>query len=148
VEAAAVEAAALLHDVDKMLPADHPLKPMGHAHAGAEWVRSRGYGELAYAIEAHPVMEIGNAPSYQAWSTRAGLFGKIITYADKRARQDVLSLDERFAKWQSDYPNSPKLDLALERARRLEAEMCELAGLRADDVQRLPWVTEAIRAAA
>ena len=94
---ATVEAAALLHDLDKMLPADDPLKAMGHGAAGAEWLRQRGYDELAPAVAAHPVMELGYADSYDAWADRAGLIGRVVTYADKRARQDVLSLTDRFA---------------------------------------------------
>ena len=29
-----VETAALLHDIDKALPADHPLRALGHGRAG------------------------------------------------------------------------------------------------------------------
>ena len=59
-----VETAALLHDLDKMLPAEDPLKALGHGAAGAEWLRQRGYDELAPAVASHPVMEIGGAPTY------------------------------------------------------------------------------------
>jgi putative nucleotidyltransferase with HDIG domain len=147
VDSALSEAAALLHDVDKMLPDAHPLKPLGHGHAGAEWLRREGMPELAPAVKAHPVMELGQAPSYEAWALRAGLEGRIVTYADKRVRQEVMSLDDRFAKWHAQYPDSPDLDAAHERARQLEAEVCELAGVRPKDVQRLPWVEEQMRAA-
>jgi putative nucleotidyltransferase with HDIG domain len=148
VDCSLVEAAALLHDLDKALPEDEPLRALGHGHAGAEWLRRRGLSELAKAVACHPVMEMGSAESFEAWAVRAGLEGQVVTYADKRARQDLLTLDERFAKWHANYPDSPKLDLAHERARRLEREMCELAGLRPENVQRLNWVAEATRAAA
>jgi hypothetical protein len=146
VDCSLIEAAALLHDIDKMLAADDPLKPLGHAHAGAAWLRRNGLGEVADAVAAHPVMEIGHAESYEAWAERAGLEGRVVTYADKRARQDVISLDERFAKWHADYPDSPKLDLAHERARRLENEVCGLAGVRPEDVGRLSWVEDQLLA--
>ena len=42
-----VEAAALLHDVDKALPKSEPLKGLGHADAGAHWLSDNGYGELS-----------------------------------------------------------------------------------------------------
>jgi hypothetical protein len=148
VEATLIETAALLHDMDKMLPDDHPLKPLRHGAAGAEWLRQHGYGELAPAVASHPVMEIGKATTYGDWAQQAGLEGRVVTYADKRARQDVLSLDDRFAKWHERYPNSPELDEADRRAQVLEAEMCELAGIKPDEVERLPWVDEAMRAAA
>jgi len=148
VDATAVEVAALLHDVDKMLPVDDPLKALGHAAAGAEWLRMHGCVELAPAVTSHPVMKLGNAPTYEAWAAAAGLEGRILTYADKRARQDLITLDDRFAKWHARYPNSPPLDVAHERALRLEREICDLAGITPEDVRFEPWVDEALRAAA
>lgn len=142
-----VETAALLHDVDKMLPADNPLKPLGHGAAGAEWLRQRGHEEVAPAVAAHPVMEIGRAETYEEWAGRAGLAGQVVAYADKRARQYVLTLDKRFARWHEQYPDSPALDTAHERARQLEEEMCALAGIDPAGVKRKRWVSEALRAA-
>ena len=49
-----VEAAALLHDIDKALPKSDPLKGLGHADAGAHWLSDKGYGELSGAVAAHP----------------------------------------------------------------------------------------------
>jgi len=148
VDAAAVEAAALLHDLDKMLPDDDPLKPLGHGAAGAEWLRQRGYSELAPAVASHPVMELGTAATYEAWAQQAGLVGRVVTYADKRARQDIVTLTDRFARWHARYPDSPRLDEADARALLLEAEICGLAGIQPEDVQRQRWVTGAMRAAA
>jgi len=148
VDAAAVEAAALLHDLDKMLPDDDPLKLLGHGAAGAEWLRQRGYAELAPAVACHPVMELGTATTYEAWAEQAGLVGRVVTYADKRARQDIVTLTDRFARWHARYPDSPRLDEAGARALLLEAEICGLAGMKPEDVQRQRWVTGAMRAAA
>jgi hypothetical protein len=148
VDAAAVDAAALLHDLDKMLPDDDPLKALGHGAAGAEWLRRRGYAELAPAVASHPVMELGTAATYDEWADRAGLIGRVVTYADKRARQDVVTLTDRFARWHARYPDSPKLDEADARALLLEAEICGLAGIQPEDVLRQRWVTGALRAAA
>ena len=143
-----METAALLHDLDKMLPADDPLKALGHGAAGAEWLRQRGYRELAPAVAAHPVMELGYATTYHAWADRAGLIGRVVTYADKRARQDLVTLTDRFARWHENYPDSPKLDEADTRAHLLEIEICGLAGVTPEEVRREPWVDEALRAAA
>lgn len=131
-----------------MLRADDPLKPLGHAHAGAQWMRRNGHPELAEAVEQHPVMELGLADSYELWAERAGLEGRVVAYADKRARMDVVSLDERFAEWHERFPSSAPMNVARERADRLEAELCALALVGPDDVGRLPWVAEALRAAA
>jgi len=148
VDATLVETAAFLHDVDKMLPEDDLLKALGHGAAGAEWLRQRGHAELAPAVASHPVMALGTATSYEDWATAAGLAGQIVTYADKRARQDLITLDDRFARWHERYPDSPDLDTAHERARRLELEMCELAGVRPEDVRLNAWVSQALSATA
>jgi putative nucleotidyltransferase with HDIG domain len=147
-DAAAVDAAALLHDLDKMLPDDDPLKALGHGAAGAEWLRQHGLDALATAVASHPVMALGEAETYEAWAERAGLIGRVVTYADKRARQDVIDLTDRFARWHENYPDSPKLDEAERRAGRLELEICGLAGIKPSEVRRLSWVNEAMRAAA
>ena len=148
VESALVETAALLHDMDKMLPDDDPLRALGHGPAGAEWLRQRGYEQLGPAVASHPVMALGTADSYEEWADRAGFAGRVVTYADKRARQDVLSLADRFARWHERYPDSPALDEAQRRAERLEREICELGGVTPEEVARIPWVDEAIDAAA
>lgn len=148
IDALAVETAALLHDLDKMLPDDDPLKALGHGAAGAEWLRQRGMPELAPAVACHPVMEIGTATSYHAWADRAGLAGRLVAYADKRARQDIVTLDDRFARWHEHYPDSPRLDEADARAHQLEVEICGLAGITPAEVTRERWVGRAIHAAA
>ena len=61
-----VEAAALLHDLDKALPSDDPLRALGHGHAGARWLDERGYEELAPAVDSHPVGRLTDQP-YEDW---------------------------------------------------------------------------------
>ena len=143
-----VAAAALLHDIDKMLPDDDPLRALGHGAAGAEWLSERGFAELAPAVASHPVMAMGTAATYEDWAAAAGLAGQVVTYADKRGRQQLITLEDRFARWHERYPDSPDLDVADERAHRLEREMCALAGIEPQQVEREPWVSEALRAAA
>lgn len=92
-------------------------------------------------------MEIGRASSYEEWADRAGLEGRVVAYADKRARQNLIGLDNRFARWHEHYPDSPDLDAAHERARRLETEIVELAGIKPEELKRESWVREAMRAA-
>lgn len=142
------ETAALLHDVDKALAADDPVRHLGHGHAGAEWLRRHGHGELSAAVEAHPVPLLGESPSYEEWAQRAGPIGRIVAYADKRAIQDVVTLDERFERWYRRYPDSPLLPVAHERARRLEREICTAAGLEPPEIRRLAWVERALAEAA
>lgn len=148
IDSTMIETAAFLHDVDKMLPKEDPLRKLGHGAAGAEWVRQQGHAELADAIALHPVMALAGAPSYDDWADRAGFEGRVVAYSDKRARQELISLDERFSEWHARYPESEPLRVAHDRARRLEKVICALAGLRPADVGREPWVAEAMRATA
>ena len=147
-DATRIETAALLHDIDKMLPADDPLRALGHGPAGAEWLRRHGCEELADAVAQHPVMMLGRAPTYDSWADAAGFEGRVVFYSDKRARQRLVTLDDRFADWYDRYPDSPELSVAHERARRLEKVVCSLAGVRPRDVDRQAWVEEAVRDAA
>ena len=63
-----VEAAALLHDLDKALPADHPLKSLGHGAAGGEWLRRNGFARARGAVAGHPVWLLADVDSYAAWA--------------------------------------------------------------------------------
>jgi putative nucleotidyltransferase with HDIG domain len=151
VDPALVEAAALLHDIGKAPGGEHAseMAPgLEHAARGAAWLREHGYADLASAVDQHPVTVIGQAPSYEAWAERAGLAGRIVAYADKRARADLVSLDDRFADWYARHGQSELLDTALERTRRLEGELCSAAGVAPAAVRRLSWVAEALRRAA
>ena len=132
-----------------MLPEDDPLKALGHGAAGAEWLRQRGYAELARPWRVHPVMELGcSRRRMRHGRTSAGLIGRVVTYADKRARQDVLSLTDRFARWHENYPDSPRLDEAERRAQRWNAKSASSQVFRPSEVTRLAWVKGALRAAA
>jgi putative nucleotidyltransferase with HDIG domain len=148
IDTALAEAAALLHDIDKALPADDPLRSMGHGAAGAEWMRRNGHPELAEAIAHHPVTTLADPRGYAAWAGEAGLEGRVVAYADKRATQDLVTLDQRFERWYRRYPDSPLLRVTHERARTLEKEVCGAAGIEPADVRRLAWVDDALSAAA
>jgi hypothetical protein len=73
-----------------------------------------------------------------------------VAYADKRARQRVVSLDERFASWRRRH-GGWEGDTAIEvrrRAGKLEEIVCEAAGVGPDAVRRLRWTDAALSAAA
>jgi len=127
-----VETAALLHDVDKALPLDHPLRDLGHGAAGAAWLTEAGHAELARTLIAHPVTRF-NELDAEAWLTDAPIEEHIVVYADKRATQRVVSLEQRFDRWRRKHPEyRAKLDRAYAVADRLE------------DTQRLRWVDDAM----
>jgi putative nucleotidyltransferase with HDIG domain len=139
-----VEAAALLHDVDKALPVRHPLRALGHGTAGASWLAEHGHPELARAVERHPVMRLAEDGADE-WLATAPLEERIVAYADKRATSRLRSLDERFARWTARHPDyAGSLTAAHARARQLETAVCGAAGIPPARVQRLRWVDGAI----
>lgn len=148
VDARLAESAALLHDLDKALPAGDPYRALGHGAGSAAWLRDHDLGELAEAVTSHPVWVLGNAENYESWAAATSLEARLVAYADKRAIQDLVSLHDRFERWNRRYPGNPMEPIAHKRARRLEREICAAAGIRPDEVARLPWVDEALRQAA
>ncbi|MFN8519865.1 MAG: HD domain-containing protein [Chloroflexota bacterium] len=142
-----VETASLLHDLDKALPADDPLRALGHGHAGARWLEERGHAELAPSVDTHPVGRLVEQ-SPAEWRATTTLEQRLVAYADKRSQRRVVTLDERFDRWVRKHPEgAADLALARERAADLEAELCELAAVRPDEVRRLPWAEDAVRMA-
>jgi hypothetical protein len=139
-----VESAALLHDMDKTLPADHPLKPLGHGDAGARWLSDRGYAELSRPVANHPVTRLSDESRYRRWASFASREERIVAYADKRAEARLVSLDRRFGRWAQRYPDVLR---ARSRADRLEQDMCSAAGIVPDQVRRLRWVSDALERA-
>ncbi len=143
-----VEAAALLHDVDKLLPDDHPLKSLAHGEAGAAWLGQRGHAELAPAVAGHPATLLTDERRYPAWALSATVEDRIVAYADKRATQELVALERRFDEWRKRHPeHAAVLDLARRRAEQLEIEACSAAGIKPAEVERLAWADDALRAA-
>ncbi len=143
-----VEAAALLHDIDKLLPPDDPVQELGHGAAGARWLSQRGYPELARAVAAHPITRLLDADRYGRWNGVATREERIIAYADKRAGQRLEAMSARFAGWAARYPeHRESLTRARARAERLEREVCETAGVSPLAVRRLRWVGPTLDAA-
>jgi putative nucleotidyltransferase with HDIG domain len=143
-----VEAAGLLHDIDKLLPEDDPVQELGHGAAGARWLSQRGYPELGRAVAAHPITRLLDADRYGRWNGVATREERIIAYADKRAGQRLEAMSARFAGWAERYPeHRESLARARARAERLEREVCETAGVSPLAVRRLRWVAPALDAA-
>lgn len=148
VDRALVESAALLHDLDKAIPEDHPLRRLGHGHAGAAWLIEHERPELAPAVESHPVMRLVT-PEAERWLERSTLEERIVAYADKRAAQRLGPIDARFRRWYAKHPQyKDGLDLARGHAAILERDVCEAADVDPADVRRLRWVDDAFAAAA
>jgi hypothetical protein len=139
------EAAALLHDVDKRLPRDDPARRLPHGEASADWLSRRGYGELAPAVARHPVTRLLDEDLAADPSTP--LETLIVAYADKRVRQRLIPMAERFSIWRRRHPSGwtpEQWRLLAGRATGLEARVCAAAGIAPSDVRRLRWVDRAV----
>ncbi len=148
-----VEAAALLHDVDKLVRDDAAIAALPHGAGSSAWLARRGHPELGPAIAAHAVTllaEPGEAHRLLAAPDAV----RIVAYADKRAGQRLEPMAARFASWDRRYPTDPAdagACAARERMRAgaeaLEAAVCERAGVQPEDVRRLRWTGPALAAA-
>jgi putative nucleotidyltransferase with HDIG domain len=151
------EAAALLHDVDKLVPPDDRAKALPHGEGSADWLARQGHPELGRAVSNHPVTKLVDGEAFRRWAAFATREERIVAYADKRAGQRLESMDDRFADWSRRYPDGPEADeptwsdeLAREvraRAARLEADVCRAAEVTPAEVGRAPWTAKALEAA-
>jgi HD superfamily phosphodiesterase len=142
------EAAALLHDVGKLLPAGHPERDLPHGRDSAAWLARRGYGELAAAAAGHPVTRL--LKDDPGADPKAALEALIVAYADKRVGQRLIPLARRFDGWQRRYPNAwteAQIRRVRAHAERLEERVCTAAGVGPADVRRLRWVGAALATA-
>ena len=162
---AAVEAAALLHDVDK-IPAGR-VPGTRHGEGSAAWLTAHGLEVLGPLVRDHPVTRLADDGD-AARLANGPLEARIVAYADKRAGQRLQSMDERFASWRRRYPSGPAdpppgasgrptgkrawddetAARVVDRARALEREICGLAGVEPHEVGRLRWSRRALREAA
>ena len=132
-----VEAAALLHDIDKPV-----VRRSGGEHGvvGARQLTDAGHEELAMPVASHPVSALLDEDRYpRGWPS------VIVAVADRHVAQEFLTIDERLEDMKLRHPEYVE---SIESARRpshaLEAEVAEVAGLAVDDlVERLRAAWEA-----
>jgi hypothetical protein len=144
-----VEAAAFLHDVDKLIPDRDPAGRLPHGAGSAAWLERQGFGELGAVVAGHPVTILAG-PDGDRWLSEAGTEELILSYADKRAGQRLEPMTDRFESWARRYPGvwtPAETATARDRAARLESAVCELAGVGPADVRRLRWTGGALRRA-
>jgi hypothetical protein len=154
-----VEAAALLHDVDKLDSLRSEIDGQRHAEGSAEWLARQGFPELGPAVAAHPVTRLADGAWFERWFAAATPEELIVAYADKRAGQRLESMAARFASWQRRYRPQERAGRARgswsdqteaavwQRARAIEDRVCGLAGVAPERVRRLAWTGRALRAA-
>lgn len=158
VDRSLVEAAALLHDIDKLLPAEHPVRRLPHGRAGAEWLSERGHGLLAPAVAAHPVGRLADDAFWERWQHEATIEAMIVAYADKRVAQRLAPMAARFGDWERRYPTEGSgartgawsretASRVRERAAELEWRVTSAAGVGPHEVRRLRWTAVALEQA-
>ena len=154
-----VEAAALLHDVDKVDHVKAEMAGLAHGEGSAAWLAGRGYRELGPAIAGHPVTRLADGAWFGGWIDSASPEALIVAYADKRAGQSLEPMAARFESWERRYPPAERaartrgswtaatLVEVRARAEELERRVCRLAGVEPAEVRRLRWTAGAIAAA-
>jgi putative nucleotidyltransferase with HDIG domain len=111
-------AAALLHDIDKMVPR---LPGEQHPDTAVRILKDEGYPEVAALVVTHPLHAICNphiAPT--TWEE------KILYLSDKMVKYDIITVDKRFDLWRAeDLPEKAKveLDAAYPKVKILESEI-------------------------
>jgi uncharacterized protein len=136
VDGALVEAAALLHDIDKASGA----RGANHGIEGARQLEEMGYPELAMPVASHPVMSLLDEDRYPI-----GWPSVLIAVADRHVAQGFMTIDERLDDMQLRHPRyAESIDAARRPSHALEAELADAAGMTVSDlVARLRSAWEA-----
>src|SRR5256885_7911102 len=79
-----VEAAALLHDVDKLLPRDDRAKQLPHGEGSADWLARQGHPELGRAVTNHPVTRLVDGEEFRRWAAFATREERVVCHPGKR----------------------------------------------------------------
>ena len=132
-----VEAAALLHDIDKP-----EVRRSGgdHGVVGARRLSEAGFEELAMPVASHPVMALLDEDRYpRGWPS------VILAVADRHVAQEFLTIDERLDDMKLRHPNhGDSIETSRRPSHALEAEVAEVTGLDVDQlVARLRAAWEA-----
>lgn len=137
VDGALVEAAALLHDIDKV-----EIRRSGGEHGivGARRLEAAGYPELAMPVASHPVNCLLDDDRFPI-----GWPSVLVAVADRHVAQVFMTVDERLDDMKLRHPEHAG---DIERARRpahdLTAQVAEAVGLSVDGlVERLRAAWEA-----
>jgi putative nucleotidyltransferase with HDIG domain len=132
-----VEAAALLHDIDKP-----EIRRRGGEHGivGARRLEAAGYEELAMPVASHPVTALLDTDRFPI-----GWPSVIVAVADRHVAQTFLTVDERLDEMKARHPeHAASIEAARQPAHALDAQVAEAVGLSVDElVERLRTAWEA-----
>ena len=147
-----VEAAALLHDVDKILPADDPARALPHGDGSADWLTRHGHPELARSgggASGDPAARRRALPPLvglrQSRGADRGLRRQAGGSTPELDGRPVRLMAASVRRWDAVWARTAR---AVRPARgRLEADVCRAAGIAPSEVRRLRWTGSALRAA-
>ena len=137
IDGALVEAAALLHDIDKV-----EIRRDGGEHGivGARRLEAAGYEELAMPVASHPISCLLDDERFpRGWPS------VVVAVADRHVAQQFLTVDERLDDMKLRYrEHAGEIEAARRPAHALEGELAEVIGLSvAELVARLRAAWEA-----
>ena len=132
-----VEAAALLHDIDKP-----EIRRTGGEHGivGARHMEAAGFDEVAMPIASHPITALLDDERFPI-----GWPSVLVAVADRHVAQTFLTIDERLDDMQRRHPeHAASIEAARRPAHALEAQLAEATGLEAGAlIERLRFAWEA-----
>lgn len=127
-----LNAAALLHDIDKAAQ----IRPgERHPDAAVRILKEEGMEEAAALVATHPLHAILDptiAP--KSWEE------KLLYLADKMVKYEIITVDERFKLWNDEHMPSDAqamLDHSYPKVKELEREIFQLIGMDPADVAKL-----------
>ena len=137
IDGALVEAAALLHDIDKV-----EIRRDGREHGivGARRLEAAGHQELAMPVASHPINCLLDDERFpRGWPSA------VVAVADRHVAQQFLTVDERLDDMKLRHPeHAGEIEAARRPAHALEGELAEVIGLSVDElVARLRAAWEA-----
>ena len=137
VDGSLVEAAALLHDIDKL-----EIRRTGGEHGvvGARRLEALGYEELAMPVASHPITALLDDDRFPI-----GWPSVLVAVADRHVAQEFMTVDERLDDMKDRHPeHAASIEAARRPAHALEEELAEVTGLSVDAlVERLRAAWEA-----
>lgn len=139
VDGALVEAAALLHDIDKV-----EIRRSGGEHGivGARRLEAAGFAELAMPVASHPLSCLLDDDRFPI-----GWPSVLVAVADRHVAREFVTVDERLDDMQQRHPeHADEIESARRPAHALTAQVAEAIDMSvADLVARLRAAWEAGR---
>lgn len=137
IDGALIEAAGLLHDIDKV-----EIRRTGGEHGivGARRLEALGYEELAMPVASHPITALLDDDRFPI-----GWPSVLVAVADRHVAQEFMTIDERLDDMKQRHPeHAAQIESARRPAHALEEELAEVTGLSVEGlVKRLRAAWEA-----